>query len=73
VGATVKDEDVIVVGSIPRENVAVTEPERATKVDPSAGVTATTVGPATVVKLHDNGAPSGVPSDAAIDAANVAV
>ena len=76
-GASVKLELVIVVGSIARENVALTTALVATPVAPLAGEVEVTVGgvdpAATVVKLQLTGFASGVPSDALIVVARFAV
>src|SRR5689334_13619793 len=71
--ASVKLEDVRLVGSIARENVTVTGVERAVYVAPVAGLTPVTVGAPSVVKLHATGEPSGVPSAAMIPELSVAV
>jgi hypothetical protein len=64
----VKLEFVIVVGSIARENVALTTVEAATPVALLTGAVAVTVGGdgAAVVKLQLTGFASGVPSEAVI-------
>jgi hypothetical protein len=74
-GVSVKLDDVIVDGSIARENVAVGATERATPVEPSGGVSPVTVGAGggAVVKLHVTGAASGVPSPACAPVVTVAV
>ena len=72
---SVKLDVVIVVGSIAREKVAFTTAPVATPVAPDAGDVDVTVGAdgAAVVKLQLYGLPSGVPSEALIVAARLAV
>lgn len=67
-GVSVKEEDVIVVGSIARENVALAVAVAAMPVAPSAGVRAVTVGGAgalaQVVNDQETALESGTPSEA---------
>jgi exosome complex RNA-binding protein Rrp4 len=64
---------VIVVGSIARENVAVTFVETETFVAPEAGDVDVTVGALTVVNVHEYWLAIGVPSDAVTAVVIVAV